>query len=326
MPDIVSVIVPVYNVWPYLSQCVESICHQTYTELEIILVDDGSDDGSGHLCEELALADSRLKVIHTPNSGLSAARNTGIGQSGGEFVVCVDSDDVIHPQMIEKLYHAIIQNNADISFCSYQYIAQDESPVFALYDSVSSILLSGQDCIEKMYSSLTAVDMVVAWNKMYKRTYFQDLKYPINRKHEDEFLTYKILYPLKKCVYIKNPLYYYRIRKNSITQQKDIARSLDIVDALNERLNFFNEKKEKKLYILTLKKYMDALILAILSFDELALSEDIRRNELNQLLRKTFCEKVLFSSLKTAYKIKYIVFMFNNKLYAIIQEKRPKKL
>lgn len=320
MTELISIIVPVYNVLPYLDPCLLSVCNQSYKNLEIILIDDGSNDGCSEVCDAYALQDTRIKVIHTANGGLSSARNVGIEHATGKYLVFIDSDDIVHPMMIEKLYQALVTNHADISICMHQTIGQDETPKFTFQTTSDTEMLTGHACILRMYSG-QSVDMVVAWNKMYKREYFRSIRYPVGRKHEDEFTTYKILYSLEKCIYVKEALYFYRIRNNSITQKKDFSKILDKAAAFHERMLFFENNKEKELYLLALKKYENILADAVIECTKPHCSNAEQIKILKKTFRKTFFEKILFSSIHIVYKVKYIVFMLNKPIYTAIMHK-----
>ena len=190
MPSI-SVIVPVYKVEPYLRRCADSILAQTFEDFDLILVDDGSPDRCGEICEEYAKNDSRVHVIHQQNGGLSAARNSGIdwafANSDSQWLAFVDSDDWVHPKFLETLYAAVRETGSLISACGlYRTEGQGFSEIMDF--SVHSMTADDYYCSREIHGGLTAV----AWNKLYHKSLFEALRYPHGKLHEDEYTTYLI--------------------------------------------------------------------------------------------------------------------------------------
>ena len=269
MPKI-SIIVPIYKVEQYLHRCVDSILAQTFTDFECILVDDGSPDNCGAICDEYAKKDKRIRVIHKPNGGLSDARNAGIDIAKGEFLGLVDSDDWIHPQMYEILYKGIVENNVKLSVCAYE--ETDLEKEFEHISEPKFEVCRGMDFL--ISNNVTAV---VAWNKLYHRSLFEDIRYPVGKLHEDEFTTYKILYKAGSITYCCEKLYMYFINNNGITKLEHTLRSvgnkeelrkrkeafikrrIDRLEALKERVDFFKNKDESA-YRHSLKEYKNYLI------------------------------------------------------------------
>lgn len=237
--DLISVIIPVYNVAPYLRQCVESVRRQSYTQLEILLVDDGSTDGSGELCDTFQREDTRIRVIHQPNSGLGAARNAGIRQARGTYLLFVDSDDWIYSSMAETLYQAMIEHQADVVLCDADVV--EENGCFI--ERMSSNLPSDQ-CIA--LSDLPRLLFVphVTWNKLYRRELFfkEELCYPPRAWYEDFRVTTKLYAQAKRIVYLTKPLYCYRVRKGSIQQSDNLDRRREKIEAMDDILSFYKKK------------------------------------------------------------------------------------
>ncbi len=238
---LVSVIVPVYNVEPYIDKCVRSIQKQTWQNLEILLIDDGSADRSGILCDRYARKDPRIRVIHKENGGLSDARNCGIDLANGEYFLFVDSDDWIDEDMVELLLKLAVREQAEVAECSYRSIYQDHVEE----ETACSGELITADGVYAMFCQLRwRYFKSVAWNKLYHRKLFADGKrYPKGRYHEDEFLTHQIFYAAEKLVYLDVSKYnYVREREGSITGQLS-SKILDGCYALRERVAFAEEKK-----------------------------------------------------------------------------------
>lgn len=248
MLDLISVIVPIYNVEMYLERCIQSIQNQTYTNLEIILVDDGSPDKCGEICDRYAALDDRIKVIHKANGGLADARNCGIDIATGEYIAFVDSDDFIHPQMYEKLAEVIKLQQADVVISSWKKVRQNEQICFEKISGTTDIKLLDRDDIQSSYFEQpdSRITYTVAWNKLYRRTCFEEQRFPKGKLHEDEFVTFKILYNADKVAYIPDELYFYLVRDVSIMGKFSVKR-FDIFDAYIEKLDFYICKGEYEL-------------------------------------------------------------------------------
>lgn len=235
MPQI-SVIVPVYKVEPYLRRCVDSILGQTFTDFELILVDDGSPDGCPAICDEYAARDPRVVVIHQKNSGLSAARNAGIdwafANSDSQRLSFIDSDDWVHPDYLRLLLEAAEKYHTAVSICSYKQTSGEE-PVVDL-DSVAAHLWD----TEKYYVEHTQF-ATIAWGKLYEKSCFAQVRYPVGKLHEDEFVTYKLLFAHKKLAVVDLPLYFYFQSTNSITTSAWTPRRMAAIEALEEQLSYF---------------------------------------------------------------------------------------
>ena len=236
---LLSVIVPVYNVEPYLKQCIESIIHQTYTYLEIILVDDGSTDNSGTICDTYASQDSRIKVIHQHNGGLSAARNRGIDEATGDYIAFVDSDDFLDLTMYSVLVDALEQHQLDIIECNaFRYKSENN---IKSYKNDGELVIYNHD--EALKLSLCD-GFTAAWNKLYKRSVIDTVRFPIGRKFEDSATSYLIMHNAQKIGHIDTCLYYYRLNPNSITQTSFDAKSRwDFVLGYIERLEFAMQQR-----------------------------------------------------------------------------------
>lgn len=238
--SLISVIVPIYNVEQYLKQCVDSILNQTYANLEIILVNDGSPDNSPSICDKYALKDSRVKVIHKKNGGLSDARNAGLDVAKGEYIVFIDSDDFIHKQYVECLYSNI--GVADMAFCDLLYYYDDEIKIDELEIKECKIQVFEDDFLIRNIPKFRSPLLIVAWNKLYKREIWQDLRYPIGKIHEDEFLAHYILDKCESVVFCDTKLYNYRQRHDSIMGRFSESRFLNILEFHDDRERFYLER------------------------------------------------------------------------------------
>lgn len=250
----ISIIVPVYNVEKYLDRCISSILEQSFTDFQLILVNDGSKDNSGTICDEYAKKDSRIKVIHQDNLGLSAARNIGIEASQGKYITFIDSDDFIHTNMLYILYNNLLENKADISVCNYNLVYEDKLTATNLGNNHIEVY-NNIESVKKILEKSETV-MIIAWGKLYKRDLFDDIRYPVGKYHEDEFVTYKLLYKSTKVVVTDAKLYYYLQRSNSITGSTYSLKRLEKLEALEEAVMFFKSKSNEELSELAQFRYM----------------------------------------------------------------------
>ena len=242
---LVSVIVPIYKVEGCLKICIESILNQTYSNLEIILVDDGSPDNCGQICDEYAIKDFRIQVIHKENGGLSDARNAGIEVATGEYLVFIDSDDSIHPQMIELLIKPILAGKAQLSVCDFNPITEPEVTNTSFINNEKCVYIHSLADRHKYYfEEEKIVTFVVAWNKMYPAYFFKNIRYPKGKIHEDEFTTYKLLDRADTICYIEHPLYNYLSRQNSIMKESFSEKNLSKFDAYEERMDYYYQRND----------------------------------------------------------------------------------
>ena len=237
----ISVIVPAYQVEKYLLSCVKSILKQTYPNVEVIIVDDGSTDQSGYIAEELKRKDSRVKVIHQKNRGLSSARNAALISASGEWITFVDGDDCIHPQMLEILYQIALRKNADIVFCHFSPIKEVTAmDIQKRYTKIPTEILSPQRTIRNLFNK-KSVYTVTACNKLYKRELWEGIYFPEGRIHEDVATTYKIFDRADRIIEVKLPLYGYLQRNDSIMSQKVSMEKLSLFETYDEMLDYFCE-------------------------------------------------------------------------------------
>lgn len=218
----VSTIVPIYNAEKYLEKCVDSIIAQTYKDVEIILVNDGSVDRSGAICDEYSKRDSRIKVIHKENGGLSSARNAGLDVASGEYVSFVDSDDWIENDMIETLYNVCASNGAEIA-CGGRYDVYPKSTIVGLCPQKTECI-TVQEMIKKLFAS-TECDCSVC-DKVFKRSLFNEIRFPLGQINEDEAIFYNLLTNVNQVSMVNKPLYNYFHRTSSITTSDFTERKL----------------------------------------------------------------------------------------------------
>lgn len=231
--ELISVIVPVYNVESYVAECIESIQNQTYMNLEIILVNDGSTDASGDICDQYAAYDERIQVIHKENAGVSAARNTGIESANGDYIGFVDSDDYIAPTMYEDMLKLMVEHDLDIIECT-AFRNNGDTNIEGCNDGSLEIFNRDEALKMAMYDCFVAV-----WSQLYKRRVISDVRFPVGRKFEDSAVSYLFIANTKRVGHINRCLYYYRLNPNSTTQTSFDAKSRwDFVLGYEERLQY----------------------------------------------------------------------------------------
>lgn len=242
MDELISVIVPIYNTEKYLVECVESLRRQTYSNIEIILVDDGSTDASIEICDGFAEKDSRVRVFHKKNEGVAVARNFGIQHSNGQYVVIVDSDDVAVDRMIEVLYTQIKEKDADIAVGNY-YIYDESDGNFYYYitdDDYCVEVLSSQELIDRQAGAWqwNSSAFIVTVAKLYKKDLFEDVLFTHGRRFDDEASTHRLFLRSKKTVFINDNLYIYRRRSGSIMKTDfDLSWVRDLVEVFSKKIS-----------------------------------------------------------------------------------------
>lgn len=318
MGEKISVIVPVYNVEQYLERCVDSIINQTYTNLEIILVNDGSTDNSGKLCDELAKKDERIRVIHKENGGLSDARNRGIDEAESDLVGFIDSDDYIDSDMYEVLLKNLNNTDADLSMCAL-YDVYNNTPEAQVTNKETWELSSEQAIKMVMEAKILSVTAV---NKLYRKSLFTDLKFEVGKIAEDAFIMIKLLDKCEKIVATNEKKYYYVHRENSITTQKFSTKFLNVIEAYEQNSNIILEKYPKLKDVAQTR--MNWAYFYVL--DRLLLDDNYNDKELeNKLIsylknhRKDILNDPLFTK---GRKIGFIALLLSRNLYRKLIEKR----
>ncbi|MCH5172292.1 MAG: glycosyltransferase family 2 protein [Erysipelotrichales bacterium] len=250
----ISVIIPVYNVAPYLNTCLDSVINQTYKNLEIIIVDDGSTDESGSICEDYAKIDSCIKVIHKKNAGLSSARNVGLEHAKGEWIFFIDSDDWFDTNTLSNLYEFAIRNQCDIVQCNHYY-AYDTYHLYRLANKKEKKfnILDRKEAMHQLIINDRIKNF--AWGKLYKTDLIRDIKFPEGKFFEDSFWQQLVFHRASKIGIIDTPYYFYRQRKDSISGQSS-PKIYDLLEGYNKRLEFVL-KNYPEYSLLMEKKYKE---------------------------------------------------------------------
>ena len=349
MEPLISVIVPIYKVEKYLKRAIDSIREQTYTNLEILLVEDGSPDLCGQICDQYAKEDSRIRVIHKPNGGLSDARNAGLDQMTGEYVVFVDSDDYIADFFIEELYQILIRNDADVSFCRYEVVTKEDrceaDRLRRFYPAGSGRETVAANVVEKtakgtektaqsvsgqlmeicdrhrlllnMYdrNHPDATYFIVSWNKLYKAALWEGIRFPKGKIHEDEATTYKIFDKTGKGVYVKVPMYAYFSAPSSITRDAFSLKRLDWMDALTDRIRYFEKKGERDLVSCGIQARADGAIKYYYPLIKTLPEEKEAQKKLKEYVREALSADRSYHNLTSRNRIGYRLFLLAPWLY-----------
>lgn len=297
MNSLISIIVPVYNVEPYITRCVNSILSQKYIFWEAILVDDGSPDRCPQICDEFARIDDRIKVIHKENGGLSSARNAALDIAKGEYVYFVDSDDFIHPDCLYDLLEIADHNCADIVQHTFVKGADSTFPRIVKRNKL------------RIYNNRNIFysrnQKIIVWGKLYKRELWDGIRMPEGKINEDDATTWKLYYKSKKTVFVDTPYYYYAINPTSIMSgQKKVVR-IDFVEHYKERINFFQGQGDKLLEDLSKWRFCLPLMSCYMM-------GNVRKDDLSILLNNfRECYKAAILCKKTRFEHRILLILFS---------------
>lgn len=302
----VSVIIPIYNVEDYLKECIKSVLNQTYTDIEIILVDDGSTDNSNKICQVYKNLDSRIILIEKLNGGLSDARNYGMLYATGDYVTFIDSDDYIADNYIEELVVNLKRTNSDIAISGF---CNKENDILKNDNTSRDIhIYKKEEALNNMYISKTSIPFSVAWGKLVPREWYKEIIFPVGKLHEDEYTTYKLYLRSKKIVFIDYPMYIYRLRSNSIMNSKPTVKNLYVLDAFKERIELLeNYSIDIQRNLVSYYRYI-YLFKNCLDKQELTESAEYLSNHLNYVRRK-------LKGIKIENYIRLFIFKFLGKYY-----------
>lgn len=319
MKDLISVIIPVYNVEKYLEKCIKSVINQTYKNLEIILVNDGSTDSSGEICNKFLKLDSRIILLNKVNEGLSAARNFGIQNSNGEYISFIDSDDFISDRMFEVLLNNINKWDCDISIVEKCDVFEDKEFDLKPLNEKQCYIYTKQEAMEKYFEG----NFIPAWGKLYRRELFKNIKFPVGVLNEDEAIMIKLLDRCKKnIVYQNRQLYFYLKRKEgSITStRKNIKNNIDWINNAYENTKYVKDKYPDILSKAEARYYKSILAILIrlvyLEDDEYKDIEKEYKRQLRNLKYKIFLNRNIESKLK----MKFFVFLIDGKFFKVFKK------
>lgn len=307
MNEKISIIVPIYNVEKYLEQCIESILSQTYKTLEIILVDDGTKDSSGIICDEYAKKDSRIKVVHQKNMGLSGARNTGLKIATGEYISFIDSDDFVDNSTFEDMIFSLKKDNSDIVECGTIFC--NEIGGYINENTINDVrVYKDKEQIKELLT--TGSITTTSWGKLYKRKLFKNFEFPLGKYHEDTFTTYKLLHFSKKTTVLNKGFYHYRQVNGSIMNSSFKLKHLDSIEATLERSKFIEKNyPEYKKY-----DYANIVYSCCKVYERILLSDFYDKKiikNLQNLIRKYLIYFLIYSKSKKSTKLFSVVCFVN---------------
>ena len=290
---LISVLVPIFNSEKELRKCLDSIINQTYKNLEIILVNDGSTDKCGEICDEYAQKDSRIKVIHQENRGIASTRNVCLNNATGEYIAFVDSDDSILSDMCKDMLAKSLETDADMVVCDFENVYPEDMPK----ENTPIIPFEEGEILPVDYVRKVSGEhcgaLSIVWNKLYKKHLFDNVKYPDGKIHEDDATIHRICHNCKKIFYIKKAYYLYHKNRDGIMHKKFSAKRLDSTDAILDRINFFtdNDYPDSMIYNSELFLIND-FISSIRNLDKKSKKDRRAIKEKLQLI-KPYCQKVL---------------------------------
>jgi len=250
--NIISIIIPVYNVELFVSKCLESVIQQDYKNIEIIVINDGSTDDSLAICERYKNKDKRITLINQSNHGLSFSRNIGIERAKGEWIIFLDSDDWISNDFCTKLLNLALMHQSDLVISNYVKVYEGSLPI--INSKTTLLIFEKNEALNELYNE-KYLQFVISCGKLIRRTILNSIRFPNGKLHEDEFVSHLILSNSNRVVYTSEQLLFYRQRPNSITNQKKSAKNyLDSIEAHNIRASYFNSINSSRLFILTTER------------------------------------------------------------------------
>lgn len=314
--DLITIIVPVYNVEKYLKQCINSIINQSYKNLEIILVDDGSKDNSGKICDEYAKQDNRIKVYHKENGGLSDARNYGMQFANGKYMTFIDSDDIVSKNMIEVLFNNLYKYDAQISECDYfRFFDEDELPIEKdLYNKDVKISDAKKECEDLLHIKKRCM----VCGRLFLTSLWDNIRFPKGKYFEDQSTYYKVLLKTDKIVETSLKLYFYRRNPLSIVSTMNINKAKDFIDATDEMSDaIINKYYDLKIYSNTIKVINRVTVMTSINKKEYKKNINYY-NELNKFIKKNKNYITNNKNISKIKKLKVEIYSINNVIGKII--------
>lgn len=318
---LISVIIPVYNVEKYIRQCVDSVVNQTYDNLEIILVNDGSQDRSGKICDAYADQDSRIQVIHQKNSGISAARNAGLNFATGEYVMFLDSDDWLRADAVEIMLSKALANGAQMTICNItlSYEADFSGHKTSTKSPLTEACFSAEEVIAKLIEPESWY--YVTMNKLCHISLFNNLRFPEGFLHEDAAVAHRIIGRCTKIVTITEPLYFYRQSNSSIMGSEFSIRRTDNLSSLADRIEYAHEMKWKMLEEKTLIRYFYHFMDWYFRFQKVP-ENMLYFSRMEKSLKRVLPYALRSHSLNVNQKLYMVIIRFSPDLYAFAKKIR----
>ena len=317
---LISIIIPVYNAEKYLSQCLKSIIEQSYNNLEIILINDGSTDDSKNICDKIASKDKRIIVIHKENGGISSARNKGLDIAKGEYIAFCDDDDIIHTNMIELLYKNLVHSDADLAMCNTLSIHPNQNIPSINIQQYNTQRLSNYELLHLIFKSATDDPMHLnsncIWNKLYKKKYLNNLRFK-DKGFEDTYFSTLVYCNISSCIYIKAPLYYWFVRNSSKSHQKfDERNYLSIFTHCNNLVNLKHFNIPEEIQASCILRLYKTMLYATLNSKNTSFHNKVRRA--CKYLNNMHYKSLLFNNhIRIKDKVIIYIFLHFNSIYAL---------
>lgn len=313
MADKISVIIPVYKVEKYLDECLKSVVNQTYKNLEIILVDDGSPDNCPKICDEWAKKDNRIKVIHKENGGISDTRNIGLRAATGKYLSFVDSDDYIEKNLYEMAIKKIKENDAQVFIFGRSYLYGEK--IVNSTNNDTELIMNAEEALDKM--NMFQYYDVALWDKVYERRLFEGVEFPVGKLCEDWYVLYKVLDKADKVVYNSIPLYVYRQRGKSITHSNDVKINREPIYASKEVLDFIRAR-HPNIVKNAVSKYVISCIGVYNNYLYYTSNTDKEKEEILKIVKENYKEAVNNKELAFSRKAQIILVCKFNFLYRFL--------
>ena len=254
--SIITIIIPIFEVEPFIRRCLDSVLWQTVSAFYLLIINDGSSDKSGATCEDYAVKDSRIKLVHQTNRGLSFARNVGIDlawlNSGDEWLSFIDGDDWIAPKMLDTLLQSNLRNHTQVAACGYKETDRTE-PIIEVTSLTSTVVKTESFFVEHNTNA------TVVWGKLFAKECFTDIRFPVGKIHEDDFTTYKVVFRFPHVSYTPSPLYCYFKNPNGITRSPWTPAHIASIEAIERQLSFFLNNDYAEAYRFTCRRYVNQL-------------------------------------------------------------------
>lgn len=318
MKDLISIIVPIYNVEKYLSKCIDSIINQTYQNIEIILVDDGSPDNCSQICDDYAERDKRIVVVHKKNGGLSDARNYGLDVCKGEYITFIDSDDYVESNYIEVLYRLLKDTNSDISIVGTNSVYEDKAVNFECcdYSNIKKVIYEKEAVI---IGTLNVNISQNAWGKLYKRYLFDEIRFPVGFLYEDLAIVFNILDITTRVVVSDARLYNYLVRNNSIMHSKFSMKQYCEVEIIDNSMDFMMENYPNLELLIRARRVYSYLIV----LERILLSEDRdlyveQIDELDNKIHQYSKGLLISNSIKPSLRIKLLSYKISKSFFTLV--------
>ena len=318
--ELISIVVPIYNVSEYLDKCIQSIINQTYKNIEIILVNDGATDDSGLICTRYAEIDSRIVYIEKKNGGLSDARNVGIKLAKGKYLTFVDSDDFVENNMCEVLYSAVVNAKTDIG-CSGYYVDGDNGVISEYHEFMDEIkTISRDEALKLIFFGRS----YAAWGKIYKRKLFDKLEFPKGKIDEDYAVMYKLFGSVEQITFVNNHLYHYLKRSGSITKSEFNIAKLDFVNNAYDAMNYAQNHFTQELYHLAKRFYLFRvrMVVHMMVRADIPKIYETKIKELSTILKNNLLFLLFRTDITYKDKVVFVLDSFCPKLYSATLKKQ----